>query len=647
MTTEKSISAPRYNDGILCAGFVFVALAALAWWALPPAWLHGSALIISGGAWGNPAIPAAAGMSYLTGYLVIAIYITLLSVLCIAAFIFASKPPPNEVHISGPQLLEGKQGIKSLQFLENKLFSKAQKAGEVKGLIIGGVELSRKREVAHIRVIGLPGAGKTVLMNNIILQIIDRKERMIIHDPKGDYTAWLPHEKHRQRVIFGPWDKRGAMWDIAADIDTPAMASTFAGVMFPTGSGGDQFWNNAARECFASIIRYCQRTHGPYKKGVPNWSFDTIADILGKGGDHVIEIAQQGNPDIALLLKKAPDGKENKTADNVMATIMPNAAWIGDYAAAFDLRKPDGNLKPGFSIIKFLKGEYHNVYAVILKNDSRHAVRAQQIFGALMGAASNYINGSEMPEVNADEPGLWVILDEYPQLGTGLGREVQKMEELGRSRGVRVIKALQDESQLYEQYGREKGRAQNSVQQTRIYCKTATETAREVAGIFGNRTVQRISESYSSSGTSQSLSQTEIPVLTANKLTSLAITQTGAELIINIDSEIIKTEQTFAPRELTKEIFNKTVNNELWDFGAFRRIEKIEANKPAEAAAKAEDKKARLAATAAAAVPAAAAPAPAPVAVPAELAEMAAELAEMAAESEALQSMTAAPVWPS
>ena len=106
---------------------------------------------------------------------------------------------------------------KELQSDETAMMTLKQKECHT-GVRIGGVELSRKREVAHILLVGLPGGGKTVIINNVLQQILDRGDRAIIHDPKGDFSSWLPES---ESVLLGPWDARSVAWDIATDISNP------------------------------------------------------------------------------------------------------------------------------------------------------------------------------------------------------------------------------------------------------------------------------------------------------------------------------------------------------------------------------------------------------------------------------------------
>jgi hypothetical protein len=365
--------------------------------------------------------------------------------------------------------------------------------------------------------------------------------------------------------------------------------------LFPDGKSSDPFWSNAARELLAGVIKYIQRMYAPYCEYKPKWSWDTLTDALGQEPEKFIEMAQLGDPNVQKIMDQArkkagdvsPKQEKSKTAQSIVSTLAANIGWIPVYASAFDLRRPDGQLRrDGFSISRWLKGDPSLPYrTLVLKNDANHKARGQQIFGALMACMSNYINSTAMPEISADLPGTWIILDEYPQLGAGLAAQVQTIEELGRSRGVRVVKAIQDEAQLYEQHGREKGRSQKSVEQTVIYAKTAKETANEVARLFGECETAEVDEQTGSGGRVVShVRYGRKAAVRPEDLTGLRIRKgipwtllpwvgkkiwpylkTGAEIVVSVDDVVVKLLQPFPERR--PEIRPKVVESDKWNYG--------------------------------------------------------------------------------
>lgn len=485
---------------------------------------------------------------------------------CYGAFLgfMALVRQPSQWHWDGMEYLEDpEQGAAVMQANERRLMSEDQRLGIIGGIEVGGVQLSRTREVAHISLVGLPGAGKTVLANSVVAQALERGDRAIVHDPKGDFTSWLYGD---DAVLLGPWDERAKWWDIAADLRTPELATSFAGAMFPDEGGPNSFFTDSAREVVAGLLKLYLRT-------LPGrWGWDTLAHDLAQDADHLIALAKRGDPSIRKLL---PDEVgDNKAAQGILAEVARGTSWITAYAAAFRLDRDElGELdrSEAFSISAWLAGTDHaEVSRVILNNDKNYEVRSQQIFGAIMAAAANYINSSAMPEISADEPGLWVVLDEYPQLGKTVAKYVQGIEELGRSRGVRVVKAVQDESQLFAAVGREKGEAQRSVQQTRIYAKLATGTAAEIAQKLGERDVIRIEFPQAVGAGNKRAVTTRLPVIRADQLTGLRVRKDpkdppmGVEVVVHTDDVLVKLVQGF---HSVTEAHPKVIPSARWERG--------------------------------------------------------------------------------
>lgn len=480
---------------------------------------------------------------------------------------------PSQWHWEGIEYQEDpEKGRKLMQANEDRLMSPQQRAGVAPGVVIGGVEFSRIREVGQIAMFGLPGSGKTVMINGVLEQVLERGDRVFVHDIKGDLTAWLYGP---EAVLLGPWDERASWWDIAADIRTPEMATNFADALFPDeGSGPNKFFADAAREVVAGLIKFYQRTD-------PEWSWDTLVKDLSQGSEHLVAVAQRGDPNLKVLITDPKD----RLAQSVMAEVARGVSWVASYASTFELDRDDLgmlNRDKAFSVCRWIAGTDHGeITRVIVNNDLNYEVRAAQIFGAIIAAASNYINSPLMPEVSADEQGLWFVLDEFPKLGRAASKSIQKVEELGRSRGVRVIKALQDDSQLMAQVGREKGEAQRSVQQTRLMAKPPSGTASEMAKRFGDRDVIRIEFPQAVGAGNKRAVTTRIPVLRVDQLLGLRVLvdpknpPMGAEIIAQTDDLLVKLIQPFPT---VNEQHPKVIPSERWERGVLELASRLEAS---------------------------------------------------------------------
>lgn len=524
-------------------------------------------------------------------------------------YLFGGHPGQSIIHVNGLNFRKSyTQTSKDFQALEGAQLEAEKNRGAIEGLKLGDfVQISRQREVGHINVNGVPGGGKTVLFKYLLKQIGEHGDRLLIHDPKGDYCAFIPLPLYKgggsidtndfskaNAVIFAPWDDRSVWWDISADITDPNLAMTFAATLFPASKGDNSFWSDAAREIMAASISYLIRTKGSWKKQVPDgkggfyltegnpnavgWGWKDVADLFAHGADHLLDCARKGDPNIEMLIAKAKEGgnSDEKLKQNMMSTVASKVGWIAPYANSFDFDPKDR-----FSIVEWLaKTErYANINTVILQNNLSYRTRAEQIFVGMMSCFSAYANSSLMPEISADQQGYYLLLDEYPQLGKGVSDVVRTTMELGRSRGIRVIFAYQDESQLDSLFGREDGRVQRALQQTKIYCKSDKETASTVAQQLGQREIVRVTDVKGSGAKiEQRRDHTSAPVLTGSDLTGLKIvggkagddsSATGAEIIVLCDNVIGKTIVSFTAMPNLRQA---VVESHKWKSGMFSFI---------------------------------------------------------------------------
>jgi hypothetical protein len=417
-------------------------------------------------------------------------------------------------------------------------FSEAQAAGTRPGLKVGGVELSRNRETGHFVVVGLPGSGKTTLLNSVLAQALRRRDRVLIHDPKGDYLdalsarGGLPSDSI---VVLGPWDARARPWAIARDVAGPAAADQFAKACFPSDNAGpNQFFVNSARALLAGVIKHLQQTMGR------RWTWAQLSGILLDGPEAILAAAHAGDP---LTRTNVPDPTGN-SARAVFGELASGTPWITAYARAF------GPEAVPFAISDWLTNLTPDApRVVVLNSDARYSDRAEQVFGAVLGVVADTVASPAMVEVSPDAQGYWLILDEFPQLGPTGQQAAQKIEEMGRSRGVRVVKAMQDASQLFARDGREKGMAQKSMQQTRIFLMSSVDGASEICRALGDREVKRIEFPLTSGQGSKRLVHEKTAVLRVDALTGLRVIKNGktpgVEMIVQIGDTLGKLIQPF------------------------------------------------------------------------------------------------------
>lgn len=430
----------------------------------------------------------------------------------------------NEVTVAGTEL----KGVDALNEIERK---EVESSGP--GIKLGDFQVSRTRELTHFLVQGLTGAGKTVVINSILKQVIERdQEKLVIHDPKGDFIKWA-YPRSGERIVYGPWDKRSAVWRIGKDVNNAGDAKEMAYAMVKEEKDGNNaHFTNGARKTLNGLIMLCIKRKGD------QWMFSDLVELVRKPGKEIAHLAIDGmaRPDgsssLSGLLTFDGDGLSKETA-SVISTLVNNIDWMEQVAA---LEPPDieNTSTRTFSVKQFIHSDRNDM--LIMKSDSRYPAAREALFGALVRFISQEVSGPGMAEVKPSDPGgLWMILDEYPQLGKRVGQAMREVQEMGRSKGVRVVVGYQDVSQMLDIYGREGGRVQNSMQQTQIFSTLSAETAKEVSDRLGQRQIALYHQNTSRSTMhKESAYQHQRPSVPPEDLMNLGKVPGGIEVIVAI-----------------------------------------------------------------------------------------------------------------
>ena len=332
---------------------------------------------------------------------------------------------------------------------------------------IAGIPFPPRSETQHTIVSGTTGAGKTVLISDLVAQIRARGERCVLYDKMGAYTrAFFDPARD---VLLNPLDARAPRWSPFLEARNPRDFDMMAAALIPhPRDSADPFWVTAARQLFA---------HGAAvlaQKGVTENR--VLVDHLLKADLTALARAMEGT-----VAQSIVDPDNPRTALSVRAMLTANVSALEFL--------PDGG-EP-FSIRQWVSGDDRDGFLFLTSRGDQHA--------SLRGLISTWLEIAVNAMLSLDHAAdrrIWVILDELPTL-----HQVPSLQPgLAESRqfggcfvlGVQVAAALRD------LYGRNGAETISGLCGTRVVLAAPDrDTAQWSADSLGRSEVEEVAENVS------------------------------------------------------------------------------------------------------------------------------------------------------
>jgi|GEM_PF-314058 len=393
----------------------------------------------------------------------------------------------TEGHLRGTVLIKGWQAqrlLKKVSTAEVKAHGHSggswissflsPKSGSLTGLwITDFFQLSIDRETRHMLVQGATGGGKTQFLLRVLTAAISRKDKLLIHDVKGDFTSYFS-----RALLVTPLDARSPEWAIAQDVQTPQQAREFSASMIKAGK--DPFWSNAAREILTGYIVYLQNTKHD------KWTWKDLTQLSSIEYEDLTEIFRQHYPNAVNFSSGG-----GVTANNIRATVSAYFSLIHSLADAWS---GDDPTREKISFKKWTLDDNPKRRVLILQRSAEYDDLSQAWINAAVSLMGSLISSPRMNE--SKKRRFWLILDEFYQMGEL--RPIGQVLDLGRSKGVRVVLALQSMQQLDSLYGRELAANWINNIGTHVITRLGTgEAANAASKLLGQREIERRSANVS------------------------------------------------------------------------------------------------------------------------------------------------------
>ena len=330
------------------------------------------------------------------------------------------------------------------------------------------------QETKHTLLIAAPGGGKTQVIYPLIERIRTRGDAMLLYDFKGDFTAAFGEDSGV--VILSPFDARGYGWDIAADVTTDIKAMEFAAYLIPDLDSKEPFFKKAAQDLLTGVITKLIRE----KPG--SWAIGDLAGILTNKSD-IIASCEQYRPGALSALGPV----DEKQAAGVFGELRTGSIQLEYLARAWP------NSQQKISLTKWVRdSELRQEQPIIM-------LRGHQQYRRLDGFLTSLVCSLLIKEAlslpDSYERRIWVILDEFGNLPRIDG--IDALLTGVRSKGVRIVAAIQDIAQIEETYSRSFAQTFFNCFGTILAGLCSGSTARYLSDSFGKNKIDRLQHSKS------------------------------------------------------------------------------------------------------------------------------------------------------
>ena len=317
--------------------------------------------------------------------------------------------------------------------------------GQADGIFVHpGIRIPETLEVRSFSLVGSPGSGKTTVLNGMLDQAIQRGDRSLVFDFKGDFTERIPD---RNKIVLPPWDARAVRWALGADVSTEVQARLLSECLIPINPRDTQpMWGNASRAILrAEIHKLMAERRGTW--GFHELGEALLSDILCPDSDEVVQtLVKRYNPEASRIV-------QDLTSKTTLSVLIDQSAALGDtiLLARFDreLKKAGRRF---LSLRSYLSGEPRekgNPLPVILPVHPDSKTLTSAFVSAVFTLSSSIV--TNFPDAKPNARRIWFFLDEVPQAGRI--PPITDFLVTARSKGCRTVLGFQTPAQVAEGYG--------------------------------------------------------------------------------------------------------------------------------------------------------------------------------------------------
>lgn len=339
----------------------------------------------------------------------------------------ASPKQISARHVSGPKPMRGQWGATHL----NQVWAPMRRQTGDGLLLAPGVRLPIVTEQQGILLVGQPGAGKSVILEGLLRQALERRDRVVALDVKGGLANRIAACKP---MVFGLSGPSSVVWAIGEDLLTDADADEFAASLIPESK--DPVWSEGSRLILAALVLYLAKRHGR------QWGWRHLYNLLNQPLERQETIVRRVAPEVANMIQQR--GEEPATF--ILSLLFNLTAHVGATVRRFarmeNARARRVSLRGWATATGWRR-------PIVLRYDLQRRERSANFVKLALRLLAGTLLGDEVED--GRDARVWLFLDEITRIGRS--DALIDLVSLGRSRGVRSVASLQSPAQLRDAYG--------------------------------------------------------------------------------------------------------------------------------------------------------------------------------------------------
>jgi energy-coupling factor transporter ATP-binding protein EcfA2 len=332
------------------------------------------------------------------------------------------------------------------------------------GIRLGGSIIPEDKEPEHILVTGSPGAGKSTLIRHVLSQIRDRRQSAIVIDPDCEFIAEFYNER-RGDVVLNPLDARCPFWspwmEFRAEtfaMDAEALAASL--IRGQPRNNSEAFFQESSRTLLESIFQVLK----------DDQDVNGIGAFLAQSR-RAIHKALEDTRAYPLV-----DPEATEQGSGILATA-------ANAVKPFSHLPTAGQTSRTWSAREWAQNREGWVF-LSSTEDGRAAT--QKLQGVWMDSLIRWLMSAEIGSAPT-----FIVADEFPVLG--YQPQLEQLVVRGRKRGLCVVLAFQNVSQIRSIYGRDGAITLTSSPTTKVLMRCdEAETARWASELLGSHEIVRL-----------------------------------------------------------------------------------------------------------------------------------------------------------